>query len=76
MTVVKGAGAEVTLDEWNTLAGGLMAGVAEAVTEYARRREAEAVQAREEAIAVVSHDLRGPLGIVKGYADALVQVAQ
>jgi signal transduction histidine kinase len=72
---IKAEGAPVAVDEWNTLSRCLTVGIADAIREYARRQEAEAVRGREEAIAAVAHDLRGPLNVVHGYAEVLEQLA-
>lgn len=66
--VVKESGCQPSIDEWNVLTMCLTVGIAEAVTEYVRRREQEAVEAHEEAIATVSHDLKNPLAVVRGSA--------
>jgi signal transduction histidine kinase len=68
---IKEVGYQPTIDEWNVLTMCLTVGIAEAVTEYARLREKEAVEAREEAIATVSHDLKNPIAVVAGAARLL-----
>ena len=73
--VVKETGCQPSIDEWNILTMCLTVGIAESVTEYARRREREAVEAREEAIATVSHDLKNPLSVVRGSALLLEKVS-
>ncbi|MDP3218630.1 MAG: HAMP domain-containing sensor histidine kinase [Deltaproteobacteria bacterium] len=70
---IKEAGYQPTIDEWNVLTMCLTVGIAEAVTEYVQRREKEAVEAREEAIATVSHDLKNPLAVVTGAALLLLK---
>lgn len=68
---IEEADADVDLRTFDQVAELLNVGIAEAVDEFLRRK-GEALRAtREEAVAIVAHDLRGPLQVVAAAAPVL-----
>jgi signal transduction histidine kinase len=55
------AGAEVTLEDTQVLADSIISGIASAVSEYARQRDAELLRLANEHFAFIAHELRSPL---------------
>ncbi len=51
----------------------IIAGIAEAVSEYARQRDAELHRQSNEHFAFIAHELRNPLGAVMAALDAIVR---
>jgi len=79
LEVADAVGVRVTLHEAMILARRIDAGTAEAVAEFVREKHAalaRAVLAREEAIAVVSHDLRTPLHVIQLAGRRLATLAE
>jgi len=56
------AGAEITFAELNCVFRSTITGIAQAVSEYARQRDAEQQRQHNEHIAFIAHELRNPLG--------------
>jgi signal transduction histidine kinase len=72
--ILEQAEAALLLHEFETLAKCFNVGMAEAVTEFTRHRDAElraAIRGREEIIEIVSADLRTPLSEIEASAGAL-----
>lgn len=61
LATVREAGAEVTFRELQILFDGIIGGIASAVSEYARQRNAELQRQHNEHIAFIAHELRNPL---------------
>jgi signal transduction histidine kinase len=55
------AGVQITFRELDVLSGTIISGIAQAVTEYTRQRDAELLRAANEHFAFVAHELRNPL---------------
>jgi signal transduction histidine kinase len=56
------AGAEISFAELNCVFRSTITGIAHAVSEYARQRDAEQQRQHNEHIAFIAHELRNPLG--------------
>lgn len=67
------AGAALELGELNSLSRSIISGIAQAVSEYARQRDAEQQRAHNEHIAFIAHELRNPLGSAMLALDALTE---
>jgi signal transduction histidine kinase len=55
------AGVQITFRELDVLSGAIISGIAQAVTEYTRQRDAELLRSANEHFAFVAHELRNPL---------------
>lgn len=55
------AGVELTLQEHDVITGAIISGIAEAVSEYSRQRDAELARQTNEHFAFIAHELRNPL---------------
>jgi signal transduction histidine kinase len=61
VTTAHGADVEITLAELQCVFRSLITGIAAAVSEYARQRDAEQQRVHNEHIAFIAHELRNPL---------------
>jgi signal transduction histidine kinase len=61
VAVAREAGAEITFRELHVLSGSIVTGIAQAVTEYTRQRDAELHRLVNEHYAFIAHELRNPL---------------
>ena len=61
LATAKAAGAHVSVDEAQTIFDSIISGIALAVSEYARQREAELQRQHNEHFAFIAHELRNPL---------------
>ncbi len=58
----KAAGVQVTLRELEVVSAATISGIAHAVSEYSRQRDAELMRHANEHFAFIAHELRNPLG--------------
>lgn len=61
VATAKDAGAQLTLRELQVLFDTIVTGIAQAVTEYSRQRDAELLRQANEHFAFIAHELRDPL---------------
>jgi signal transduction histidine kinase len=61
VATAKDAGADLTLRELQVLFDAIVSGIAQAVTEYSRQRDAELLRQANEHFAFIAHELRDPL---------------
>lgn len=61
MAVARDAGAELTFRELEVLFDAIISGIAHAVSEYTRQRDAELLRLANEHFAFIAHELRDPL---------------
>ncbi|HEY8041083.1 MAG TPA: HAMP domain-containing sensor histidine kinase [Polyangiaceae bacterium] len=61
VATARDAGVQMTFRELHVLSDGIIAGIAKAVTEYTRQRDAELMRQANEHFAFIAHELRNPL---------------
>jgi signal transduction histidine kinase len=61
VSTARDAGVQITFRELDVLSNAIISGIAQAVTEYTRQRDAELLRAANEHFAFVAHELRNPL---------------
>jgi signal transduction histidine kinase len=61
VATARDAGVQITFRELDVLSSAIVSGIAQAVTEYTRQRDAELLRAANEHFAFVAHELRNPL---------------
>jgi signal transduction histidine kinase len=61
VSTARDAGVQVTFGELDVLSAAIISGIAQAVTEYTRQRDAELMRLANEHFAFVAHELRNPL---------------
>jgi signal transduction histidine kinase len=61
VSTARDAGVQITFRELDVLSSAIISGIAQAVTEYTRQRDAELLRAANEHFAFVAHELRNPL---------------
>jgi signal transduction histidine kinase len=61
VATARDAGVQITFRELDVLSNAIVSGIAQAVTEYTRQRDAELLRAANEHFAFVAHELRNPL---------------
>lgn len=62
LTVGRAAGVQITFRDAQTVFDSTISGIASAVSEYARQRDAELQRQHNEHVAFLAHELRNPLG--------------
>ncbi len=65
VAVAREAGAEISFAELQAVFGCIVTGIAHAVSEYSRQRDAELMRQANEHFAFVAHELRNPLASAK-----------
>jgi signal transduction histidine kinase len=61
VATARDAGVQITFRELDVLSAAIISGIAQAVTEYTRQRDAELLRSANEHFAFVAHELRNPL---------------
>jgi signal transduction histidine kinase len=61
VATARDAGVQITFRELDVLSDAIISGIAQAVTEYTRQRDAELLRLANEHFAFVAHELRNPL---------------
>lgn len=73
VTTARDAGVEITASELDCVFRSLITGIASAVSEYARQRDAEQQRLHNEHIAFIAHELRNPLASASTAHEVLQQ---